>query len=174
MNELDDIWSQMLAEATQNAKASGRHDVADYLSLKASNDLIRQRGVQWLFDSLIEIAGEANRRNASISLEREDPHNFKYYGANLVGSLLRLRLGVRSLTLEAGWTRTPADGFIKGGAMAIARISHFGMKRSGAELSLRFQKDMPCWVAGEIGENPKEFHSLDLLRHFAVFIGDIG
>src|SRR5436305_2498739 len=108
MNELDEIWSQMLADAEARARASGRHDVADYLALKASNDQIRERSIRWLFDSIIEFAAHANRREQAIAIEREDPHNFSFRGANLVGSLLRIRQGVRCLTLEAGWTRTPA------------------------------------------------------------------
>ena len=56
-------------------------------------------------------------------MENENPHNFRLRGANLVGSLLRVRQGVRCLTVEAGWTRTPNDGFMRGGALAIARIT---------------------------------------------------
>ena len=70
MNELDEAWSLMLAGAIQNANASGRGDVADYLALKQSNDLIRQTSVDWLFGSFIELAAEANRHNSAISIER--------------------------------------------------------------------------------------------------------
>ena len=78
MNELDEAWSLMLAGAIQNANASGRGDVADYLALKQSNDLIRQTSVDWLFGSFIELAAEANRQNSAISIEREDPHEFSF------------------------------------------------------------------------------------------------
>jgi hypothetical protein len=56
MNELDEAWAEMLAGAIENAKASGRGDVADFLALKRSNDAIRQTAVDWLFNSFIEIA----------------------------------------------------------------------------------------------------------------------
>src|SRR5258708_2724334 len=111
MNELDEVWSQMLAEATEKARVSGRHDVADYLALRASNDQIRERSVSWLFDTIIEFATDAARRLPSIAIERVDPYNFSFRSANLVGSMLQVRHGVRCLTLEAGWTRTPTDGF---------------------------------------------------------------
>src|SRR5258708_38181062 len=106
MTELDEVWNRMLGDAAASARAQGRHDVAEYLSLKAANDAIRTTGVQWLFDSVLEIAGEVNRGNVSISIERVEPFSFSHRGANLVGSQLRLLLGVRCLTVEAGWTRT--------------------------------------------------------------------
>src|SRR5215470_2131826 len=113
----------MLAESSANARAAGRHAVADYIALKASNDQIRERGVRWLFDSLIELAAIANRQNIAVTIEREDPHSFHHLGANMVGSLIRFRHGVRCLTLQAGWTRTPRDGFMRGQALAAARIT---------------------------------------------------
>jgi hypothetical protein len=168
MNELDEAWSQMIAGAAENAKASGRADVADYLSLKLSNDAIRQASVGWLFDSLIEIASERTRQNSSITIEREEPHEFPFRGAKMAGSLLRVRLGVRCLTLEAGWTRTPAHGFMRGGALAAARITHFGMPKSGAELILVRNNETPAWNSVE-GE---PFDSESLRRHFTIFLGN--
>lgn len=171
MNELDEVWSKMLAQALETAKASGRHDVADYLNLKATNDAIRQTGVRWLFDTLIEIAGEANRSNVSISIERNDPHNFAYRGANIVGSLVRLRHGVRCLTVEAGWTRTPADGFMRGGALAFARISHLGMPGSRAEIELTTSDDTPLWKVVLEEKAVEVFHSEALRIHFDILTG---
>ena len=171
MNELDEMWTQMLSLALENAKESGRHDVADYLNLKAANDAIRQASVQWLFDTLIEIAGDANRTNTSISIERDDTHNFSYRGANLVGSLIRFRQGVRCLTVEAGWTRTPKDGFMRGGALAFARLTHLGMPKANAEISLIRSEGSPVWqvMLGEKGV--RIFRSESLREHFRVFTG---
>ena len=53
MNELDEIWSQMLEAAIAGSEAAGHGDVAEYLRLKATNDAIRRRSVAWLFDSMI-------------------------------------------------------------------------------------------------------------------------
>jgi hypothetical protein len=171
VNELDDVWSQMLAEATENARLAGRHDVADYLALRANNDQIRAGGVRWLFDSAVELASEANRTIPAITIERDDPHSFAFLGANVVGSRLNLRQGVRCLSLEAGWTRTPSDGFMRGGALAAARISHFGMKRHEAVLALLLTDDLPEWFrVSEFG--PREHFNLEALRrHFEIFIG---
>src|SRR5690606_3620163 len=102
MPELDEVWSQMLARAVDSARAGGRSDVADYLTLKAANDLLRSAGVKWLFDSFIELAADYTRRSTAISLERDDPFSFKLASSNIVGSALHLRQGVRCLSIAAG------------------------------------------------------------------------
>jgi hypothetical protein len=172
MNELDQLWSQMLDEAMVAARASGRHDVADYLDLKARNDALRNAGVRWLFESMIAIAGESTRQGAAITIDRDDPHNFPYRGANIAGSRLTFRLGVRCLSVEAGWTRTPGDGFMRGGALAIARISHFGIAKMNAELHLKPAESGPGWVAyhadGALIHADESF----LRQHFLVVLGD--
>jgi hypothetical protein len=78
---------EKVADAAASAKAQGRGDVAEYLSLKAANDLIRSAGVKWLFDSALEIAAAADQTSKHISIERVEPFNFPYRGANIVGSL---------------------------------------------------------------------------------------
>jgi hypothetical protein len=172
MNELDDVWSEMLERAIAGAESSGRRDVADYLNLKAANDRIRQTGVKWLFDSFLELAGEANRLNTAISMENEHPYSFTFKGANIVGSLLRIRQGVRCLTVEAGWTRTPADGFMRDGALAIARITHFGLAKSNADLILARPGEVPKWFSMPDEYTRRNFRVEDIAAHFRVFLGD--
>jgi hypothetical protein len=166
MNELDEAWSQMLAGAMENARASGRGDVADFLALKQSNDALRQTAVDWLFNSFIEIAAEANRRNALVLIEREEPHEFTFNNATMAGSLLRVRLGVRSLTVEAGWTRLPAHGFMRGGALAAARIRHFGIPEADDELILVRGEESPAWT----DSNGGRFDSQKLFEHFRLLL----
>ena len=168
MNELDETWSRMLAVAIEKAKDAGRDGVADYLALKQSNDVIRQASVDWLFDSFVKIASEANRQNASITIEREEPHEFSFGNAKMAGSLIRIRLGVRRLTVEAGWPRTPSHGFMRGGALAAARIVHFGMPKAGAEIVLARDSDLPVWRL----DDGTTFESNDLTEHFRVFLAD--
>ena len=165
MNELDEAWSNMLASAIANAKAAGRGDVADYLALKQSNDALRQTGVDWLFNSFIEIASEANRNNPSITIEREEPHEFEFNRGTMSGSLLRIRLGVRSVTIEAGWTRTPSHGFMRGGALAAARINHFGRPKADDDLVLLPLADNPGWnsVTGEAFDSERARQHLRIL-----------
>ena len=165
MNELDEVWAGMLETAIAKAEAENRLDVADYLKLKAANDAVRQTSVQWLFGSLLEIA----QNNLQITIENETPHHFAFQNANLVGSLLRLRYGLRCLTVEAGWTRTPADGFMRGGALAAARITHFGMMKQNAELVLLKVNDVPNWFAVDTEGKRSSFDSEVLMRHFRIF-----
>ena len=173
MNELDKVWAQMINSALEKAAASGRGDVADYLSLKAANDAVRAAGVKWLFDSTLAIAAEANRnQNASIAIENENPHNFAAGNANLVGSLVRLRQTVRCMTIEAGWTRTANDGFMRGGALARARISHFGIGRANEELLLVRTDSLTNWFVVDKENKQSLFDSRNLQRHFTVFLGE--
>jgi hypothetical protein len=166
MTELDQVWSQMLADASENAAASGRHAVADYLRLKATNNAIRTAGVKWLFDVFIEIAGQAVRHNAALTIEREEPHSFADGNSTMVGSRLLIRHGVRCLNVEAGWTRSPRDGVMRGGALALARVSHFGMPRFTEELRLLHGDSLPAWTSpdGPVGEQT-------FRRHFELFFG---
>ncbi len=167
MQELDDVWSQMLAEAAEKARCAGRSDVADYLGLKASNDLIRRASVQWLFDTLIQEAAAANRARNAVVIERTEPHSFSYRGANLVGSSVTFRYGVRCLTVEAGWTRTPADGFMRGGGLAFARLRHFGMPKSGSDLVLTRANETPRWrvlTEEAMADEVEAFHLIGHIR----------
>jgi hypothetical protein len=148
LSELEDEWARRLAEAEQRAHASGRGDVADYLALRALNDLARNAGVEWLLAAFTEHAGEANRAGAGIRLANTDAHRFRVGASTMVGRRLTLTVGVRVLTIEAGWPRTPRDGIVRGGGLAAARITHFGNPPANDELLL-MQKagDAPRWMA---------------------------
>ncbi len=165
MTELDEIWSQMLASAAANAKEAGRSDVVDFLRLKASNDAIRTTGVRWLFDTVIEIAANANRGRTSLTIERDEPHNFTHGNSNLVGTRVMVRNGVRCLSVEAGWTRTPSDGIMRGGALAFARVSHFGMPKMTTELKLVSEEPAPRWRNAETSD---QVDSAELMRHIEI------
>jgi hypothetical protein len=170
MNELEQVWTQKLSEAHLKAQDAGRADVAEYLNLRATNDMIRRTSVEWLFESSLEIAAEANRVNVRVIIETENPHRFSHRNSHLVGSLARFRQGVRCLTVEAGWTRTPGDGFMRGGALALARLSHFGISKHNAELVLSLEDNLPHWFS--IGKNGarERFDAKNLQQHFNVFL----
>jgi hypothetical protein len=168
MDELDEFWSHELAKAFENAKNSGRDDVADYLELKARNDALREAGVRWLNESLVSIALE-NGAAGKIEIVRDAPHRFEFRKATMAGTRLKLIQGVRCLTVEAGWTRTPSDGFMRGGALAAARITHFGMPKSGAELGLYATEGVPHWISYIDEKNAAEFTLDDVRDHFNTF-----
>ena len=172
MTELDQIWSQMLEHAAARADNSGQSEIAGYIKLKAANDAVRTTGVNWLFDAMIEIAAETNRHVPAVTIERIDPHRFDRGNSNMVGSLVRVRQGVRCLTLEAGWTRTPNDGIMRNGALAAARVTHFGLRNFNADLALIYANELPLWhiESGEGGRTP--FRIADLESHFRVLLGE--
>ena len=172
MNELDELWSEMLDSALDNARAEGRGGVADYIALKATNDQIRTRSTDWLIDLLIEIASDASRELQAMTIEREEPHSFPYNGANLVGSLLRVRHGIRAVTVEAGWPRTPTDGFMRDGALAAARIRHFGLRERSMDLILTIIDGMPQWQFTHPGGQKAEFRQADMHRHLKVLLSE--
>lgn len=149
MTELDHVWSNMLAEAGQKASDTGRHDIAEYLRLKATNDAIRNVGVAWLFDTIIEIAGRAMSERPGLTIEREEPYTFTNGNSTMVGSLIQIRHGVRCMSVEAGWARMPGDGIMRSGALAFARISHFGLPKFTVEMSLVHTENTPVWRINE-------------------------
>ena len=176
MNELNEFWTNSIAEAINKARGEGRHDVADYLALKATNDEIRAAASRWLFESALEIAHEAMRRGINLKIENENPHRFEANRATMVGSLLRFKRGVRQLTAEAGWTRTPQDGFMRGNSLAAARLTHFGQAKHNAGLLLLRPSDLPAappqWFAVDRAGNRAPFDSNSLRGHFAIFLGE--
>lgn len=166
MMELDEIWAQKLEDALADAQKAGRTDVAEYLSLKATNDSLRQTAVQWLFGAMLEIAAE----NPFLKIENETAHRFDFAKAQMVGYLLRFRQGVRCLTLEAGWTRTPNDGFMRNNALAAARISHFGMAKQNVEMILLKNQDVLNWFSIDEHGRKEIFNALHLQAHYKIFI----
>ena len=153
MSELDAEWARRVAAAEQRARAQGRGDVAEYLALRAANDLARGVGCDWLLETTAALAGEANRAGAAVTVTREDAHRFRVGHSTMVGRKLTLRAGVRELVVEAGWPRAPQDGIVRGGGLACARLTHFGDRGCDAALLLvAGAGDAPQWVVvGETG-----------------------
>jgi len=146
MSELDEAWAAALSEAEQKARLAGRQDVAEYLSLKNSNDLLRTAGVGWLIESFTVAAGEANRAGASIQISKNDGHRFHVGTSTMVGQLVTLSYGVRTLFVEAGWPRVPRDGIVHGGGLACANIRHLGIRAASEELLLlKTNNGPPNW-----------------------------
>ena len=105
---------------------------AEYLALKAANDQLRERGKQWLFDSLNQICAEINQKllaqgnpqqgSASILSGVQPGWQFKVENAVMVGERFGARFGHRTLTVEVGWPRLPEHGFIPDGGLARGRV----------------------------------------------------
>ena len=105
---------------------------AEYLALKAANDQLRERGKQWLFDSLNQICAEINQQllaqgnqqtgAASIQTGVQQNWQFKVENAVMVGERFGARLRYRTLTVEVGWPRLPEHGYITDGGLARGRV----------------------------------------------------
>jgi hypothetical protein len=168
MGELDEAWAAALSEAERRARLAGRKDVAEYLSLKNSNDLLRTAGVDWLVSAFTNLAGDANRAGASIQISKQDSHRFQTGSSTMVGHLLTLMNGVRTLYVEAGWPRTPRDGFVHGGGLACANIRHMGIKAASEELLLaKSPSGAPAWKSASKGHS---FLESGIRRHIAILL----
>ena len=70
----------------------------------------------------------------------------------MVGSALVLHRGVRALTIECGWPRTPRDGVVRGNGLACANIKHLGQARYDDELILvTTEENKPQWCVVKAG-----------------------
>jgi hypothetical protein len=164
----DQLWDDLPAEMIDFVRTLARHNLSDLIALKASNDEIRHRAVEWLIGIFSELAGQLNRRNIPIEIERHEPHTFPAFKANMVGIKVSFRHGIRCLTVEAGWTRLPSDGFMRGGALAVAHISHFGQKRHNMDLALLKIDDRPQWHSIDSDNIARPIDMPDLARHLAM------
>jgi hypothetical protein len=173
VSELDEAWAQTLDEARRRAHAAGRADVAEYLSLRAANDLLRQTGVDWLLQTAVTVAGEANRNGASIQTAEVATHRFAVGSATMVGRVLTLSFGVRALSLEAGWPRAPHDGIVRGGGLACGNIKHRGLKSASEELLLvQAANGSPRWLASKDDGPARPLSELGIQAHITKLLSE--
>jgi len=169
MSELDEAWALALAEAEQRARLAGRGELADYLALRNSNDLLRKAGIDWLMASFMQLAGDANRAGARIQIATTDGHRFRVGTSTMVGRLLSLSNGVRELRVETGWPRVPRDGFVRGGGLAVTHLRHVGIRHADEELLLsRTPAGLPQWTS--VTKRPRAFHESDIRHHLTILI----
>jgi len=122
---------------------------AEYLSLKAANDQLRERGKQWLWNALDVICSEISRE---LGAQNEPPlqvgrqeWQFKVEDSTMVGERFGARFREKTLIVEIGWPREPQHGFVPSRGLARARIglSQNVMLEAGivAEAILKRQSD---------------------------------
>ena len=168
MIELDEAWELALAEAAQRARAAGRSDIASYLDLRRRNDLLRTAATEWLHQTVMALAADANRGGSSIQIEQQESHRFRRGSATMVGRQLVLKSGVRALTIESGWPRAPRDGIVLGNGLACANIKHLGKPRANDELLLVSSRGgAPRWLRA-LDDARIELTESDLRRHLSL------
>jgi len=173
VSELDEAWALALAEAQRRAHAAGRRDLAEYLTLRAVNDLARTTAIDWLINEFTRSAGDANRIGASIQMSTDDAHRFAVGTATMVGRRLILSCRVRALSIEVGWPRTPSHGFIRGGGLARGHIRHRGRKSRDLELTLvQRAKGSPHWMTKDGSGAAKPLTTSTIRAHIERLAGD--
>ena len=171
VSELDEAWANALAEAEARARAAGRADMADYIALRTSNDLLRKTACDWLLTTFQNVAGEINRAGSSLQISTDDNYQFKIANVGLVGRLLQLGNGVRQLLVEVGWPRVPSHGFIHGGGLALGRLRHVGIKSASEQIRLVLAaKGTPRWIVDNQREPASEIREANIRQHIAILI----
>lgn len=171
MNELEEAWALVLAEAETRARGAGRKDLVEYLALRKSNDLLRMTGINWLITTFESLAGEANSKGSNIQVAKDDSHRFRVGNATMVGPLLTLTTGVRKLSIEAGWPRAPRDGYVRGGGLGCAHIKHFGIRSANDSLLLVLSdQGVPRWIGREKKHSGVEIHEANVRNHIAILL----
>ena len=91
----------------------------------------------------------------------------------MVGNLLTLTFGVRALLIEAGWPRTPSDGFVRGGGLACGHIKHRGLRSANEELLLvRDETGSPRWVVTKKTGSPRQLHESAIQAHVTKLLSE--
>ena len=169
MSELDEAWALALSEAEARARHAGRGDLAEYLALRNSNDLLRKAGIDWLVTTFVNHAGDANRAGRSIEVSNTDGHRFRVGTSTMVGRLVTLTNGLRKISVEAGWPRTPRDGIVRGGGLAAANVLHLGLRSVSEELLLtKTATGSPQW--NSVSKKRHVFHESDIDHHLAILL----
>jgi hypothetical protein len=80
--------------------------------------------------------------------------------------------GLRTLTVEAGWTRAPGDGFMRLGAMAVARLVHYGLRDKNVVLALIQHDGIHSWFEIKNDKIADPFVPEDVEKHVEVLLTD--
>lgn len=118
--------------------------LSDYLALREANNLLRQGGIDRIWESLQSILVQFNQSNFNqfrepmgptgsaeeatgqpgnhlLQIGRQD-WQFTLDKSTLVGERLGLRRGSRTIVFEIGWPRLPEHGHVPGLGLARGRI----------------------------------------------------
>jgi hypothetical protein len=171
LSNLEETWANALADAESRARAAGRVDIAEYLALRKSNDLLRATACDWLLTTFRTVAGEMNRSGAPLQITSDGNYQFTIGSAALVGQLLKLENGIRQLLVEVGWPRIPGHGFIRGGGIALGRLRHLGIKSASEEIRLvTSPAGAPRWLVENKLKPEAEIREANIRHHIAILL----
>ena len=168
MSELDEAWAFALAEAETRARMAGHVDLAAYLSLRTSNDLVRTTGIQWLMSTVERLAAEANRHGGSIQISKDEKHRFQDGSATdgVAALLTPLR---RSTTPDRSWL-APSTARWCGAGRRNSRapnIRHFRDQAATTIIDAGDSKGVPRWVSLNPPGADGEIFRVSLRAHIA-------
>jgi len=143
---------------------------AEYLSLRSANDLVREKGKQWIFETLSALCSEAG---PEAILGRQD-WQFEVGRSVMVGERFGIRHQGRTLVVEIGWPREPAHGFVPDQGLARGRISLSASPmlspRLQEEIILKTGNPDPRWYLIDAGKVGVEFDVESLRRHIRAML----
>ena len=143
---------------------------AEYLSLRSANDLVREKGKQWVFETLSALCTEAG---PEALLARQD-WQFEVGRSVMVGERFGIRHRGRTLVVEIGWPREPAHGFVPDQGLARGRISLSASPmlspRPLQEIILKTGSPEPRWYSIEGGKVGGEFGAAQLSQHIKAML----
>ncbi|HZN09844.1 MAG TPA: hypothetical protein VFB65_23820, partial [Pyrinomonadaceae bacterium] len=104
-----------------------------------------------------------------IQIAHSADHRFLVGMSTMVGQLVTLSYGVRTLFVEAGWPRVPRDGFVRGGGLACANIRHLGIRAASEELVLaKTNNGTPNWKS--LTKQRPSLQQSDIHHHISILL----
>ena len=164
----EEFWHRLLDEEIARGTVTAEGVFEDYLAVRGANNEIRDSATEWLFRSFDELAERLRLQAFECSVERSDESQFNFLGATLTGPAIFFSHGVKRLSCEVGSIKAPGHGIIKGGGVAVARISHFGMPEKEQFLRLSVGEGSARWTVES--ERLRQFDAYDLMAHFRILI----
>ncbi len=156
--------------------------VADYLSLKAANDKLRENGKQELWNMFDLLCSEFSRKSAektpqaSIQVGRQE-WQFEVKSAKMVGERFGARYRNRTLIIEVGWPRLPEHGFVTEGGLARARIGlsqniMIDARTVGELIFKRLGQSDPAWYFIANNQLGERFTESRLREYLKMLVGE--
>lgn len=168
MTTSEEFWLKLLDEQIALGNVSADGVFQDYLTVRGVNNEMRGNATEWLFKSFEYTALRLTSDGFALSPDCAELSSFSFSGATLSGPSIAFPFGVRKLTCEVGSIKAPGDGIIKGGGIAIARISHFGMPEKEQFLRLVIGEETARWVVDS--DRSRSFDLYDVIGHFRILI----